>query len=241
MGWGKFVMVISKSVGERMMSAFGVPEKKICLVYRGVDLGKYPYDAQRYDKEKESYVVINIGRLTPIKGQPEFIEAMKYVTEHVNAEAWIVGGVEEGKGDYLNELKELSYGLVLGKKVSFLGRRTDTPELLKESDCLVLPSTVPEGFGRTIIEAGAAGCAVCAAAIGGIREVIDDGSSGLLFSPGDPVSMGETIVKMLRDRELRKRCAQNLRKKIEASFTLEGMVRDTLTVYQDAIGKSTRS
>ena len=100
MGWGRLVMVISGSVGERMEKAFGVPNKKIRLVYRGLDPEKYSYSGNKYDKAKNNFIVINIGRLTSIKGQYEFIEAMELVLNKMkNVEAWIVGGIEEGK-DY---------------------------------------------------------------------------------------------------------------------------------------------
>lgn len=236
MGWGELVMVISRTVEKRMIEDFGVPKEKIRLVYRGVDLRKYPYYPDKYDKEKEAPIVINIGRLTPIKGQREFIKAMKrVVNEKKRVEAWIVGGAEGLRELYLNELKSLAKELGIEKHVKFLGLRPDIQDLLKEADCLVLSSNVPEGFGRVIIEAGAMGTASCASDIGGAKEIIDDGVSGLLFPPGDDVKMADTILKMLGDRELCKRCSQTLHRKVEGSFTLDKMAKDTLSVYEEVL------
>lgn len=236
MGRGKLVMVISKAIEKRMQEAFGVPEKKIRLVYRGLDLGKYPYSAGKYDEKKSSFVVINIGRLTPIKGHGEFIKAMKYVVERLkHVEAWIVGAPIKGKEYHLEKLKTLTKKLNLEKHIKFLGLQSEILFLLKKADCLVLSTQVPEGFGRTIIEAGAAGTAVCASNVGGIKEIIDDGVSGLLFPPDNEVNIADAIVKMLSDAKLSKACSIALRKKVEKNFTLTKMAESTLSVYEETL------
>jgi len=237
MARGELVMVISRAIGKRMSGAFGVPEKKIRLVYRGVDLKRFPFKADKYDEDKKSYVILNIGRLTPLKGQYEFIKAMRYVREKFgNAEAWIAGGAEKGKEAYSERLRGLAEKMKLKKCVKFLGLREDTPDLLEKADLLVLSTNVQEGFGRTVIEAGAAGCACCASAVGGIKEVIEDGVSGLLFPPHDEIKMASAIKKMLDDAALRKKCARGLRKKVEENFTLEKMANQTLAVYREILG-----
>lgn len=236
MGWGKLVMVISKTVEKRMLEAFNVPKEKIRLVYRGVDLRKYRYFPDKYDSQKNHFTIINIGRLTPIKGQYEFIKAMKRVVDKVKrVKIQIVGGPKTGKTRYLNTLKKLAEELGMKEYIEFLGARSNIPDLLKEADSLVLSTNVPEGFGRTVIEAGAVGTVVCASDVGGIKEIIDDGASGLLFPPGDEAKMAEAVLKMLGDVRLRKTCAQNLRRKVEESFTLEQMTRQTLSVYEEAL------
>lgn len=235
MGRGKLVMVISKAIEKRMVEGFKVPKEKIRLVYRGVDLAKYPYHPGKNDEEKNSFTIINIGRLTPIKGQNEFIKAMKRVNRIKRVEAWIVGGAQRGKEHYLDELKNLARELGIEERIRFLGTRSDIADLLKKADCLVLSTNVPEGFGRAVIEAGAIGTPVCASGIGGIKEIIDNGTSGLLFPAEDEVAMADSIVKMLSDVDLRKRCAGNLRKKVEGFFTLDRMARETLSVYKEAV------
>ena len=236
MGWGKLVMVISKTIEKRMVDDFGVPEGKIRLIYRGVDPAKYPYIPDKYDRGKDSYKIINIGRLTPLKGQEEFIRAMKLVIGRMNnVEAWIVGGPDKGKERYSGKLKNLAKNLKIEEKVKFLGSRNDIQGLLKLSDLLVVSTNVPEGFGRVVIEAGAVGVAVCASGVGGIKEIIDDGVSGLLFPPGNESKMADTIIKMLSDLNLRKTCAKNLREKVEKNFTLDKMAKETLSVYEEAL------
>jgi glycosyltransferase involved in cell wall biosynthesis len=236
MGWGKLVMVISDTIKRRMIEDFKVPESKIRLVYRGVDLKKYSFYFTKHDKKKDVFTISNIARLTPIKGQYEFIKAMKLVIEKIpNIEVLIVGEEKRGSEDYLDKLKKLTKELGIESNVSFLGKREDIPELLAKSDCLVLSTNVPEGFGRTIIEAGASGTAVCASNIGGIREIVDHGISGLLFEPNNKDDMAQKIIEMLSNVSLREKCATNLRKKVEENFTLDEMVKNTLSVYEEAV------
>ncbi|OGW75885.1 MAG: hypothetical protein A2Z72_01630 [Omnitrophica bacterium RBG_13_46_9] len=248
MGWGDLVMVISKSVEKRMTEDFGVSKDKIRLVYRGVDLTKYPYYPDKYDNERGSFAIINVGRLTPLKGQYEFIRAMKRVIDSTNSadkkgnskhvEAWIAGGVQKGKEYYLKKLKGLAKELGIAEQVKFLGVRNDINDLLNKAYCLVLSTNVPEGFGRVAIEAGAAGTAVCASDIGGIKEVIENGVSGLLFPPKDEAGMAGAIIRMLTDLDFCRECAGNLRKRVERFFTLEEMAEKTLAVYEEAVRKS---
>ncbi|MBN1353452.1 MAG: glycosyltransferase family 4 protein [Candidatus Omnitrophica bacterium] len=235
MGRGDRVMVISKAIEKRMTEGFRVPARKIRLVYRGLDLTKYSYCADKYENSaKNAYVVINIGRLTPVKGQYEFIKAMKRVTDKVkNTEAWIAGNPERNNKSYLHKLKNLAEKLGIEGSIKFLGHRDDVYDLLKKADCLVLSTVIPEGFGRVLIEAGAAGTACCASNTGGIKEIIEDNVTGLLFPPGDEAGMADTIIKMLGNPRLCGQYAKNLRKRVEEYFNLEQMAQKTLAVYKE--------
>jgi len=242
MGWGDLVMVISDAIEKRMEEAFNVPKEKIRLIYRGVNLSKYPYNPGKACEEKKHFTIINIGRLTPIKGQREFIKAISDIKVKMdNVEALIVGGPDKGKESYRDELEKLVKEEGLEENVRFLGIRGDIPDLLKKTDCLVLSTNIPEGFGRACIEAGAIGTAVCASDTGGIKEIIDDGITGLLFPPGDKKKMQEAILKILENKELRKLCTENLRKKVEEKFSLKEMTEKTLSVYEEAIKKKRKT
>ncbi|MDD5618270.1 MAG: glycosyltransferase family 4 protein, partial [Candidatus Omnitrophica bacterium] len=179
MGYGKKAIVISRIIGKHMVEGFGVNKEKTSLVYRGVDLSKYNYQPDKYKKPRDTFKIVNIARITPIKGQEDFVRAISVVVKRKpNIEAWLVGGVDKGKGHYARKLHELVEELGLQDTVKFLGERGDIASILKESDILVLSTRVPEAFGRVIIEAGAMGVAVCAPDIGGVGEIIQDGRNG---------------------------------------------------------------
>lgn len=235
MGWGKRVIVISHSIGRRMIDDFGVSPERITLVHRGVDLSRYSFVQDKYDKpQKGNFKIINIGRITPIKGHEEFIRAVHILSRRVpNIEAWIVGAPDPGKEAYFRALKLMVHRLGLESQIKFLGTRRDVPELVKEADLLVLSSKIPEAFGRVLIEAGAVGTAVAASRIGGILDVIDHEQTGLLFSPEDDEEMAQTMERVFRNRAESRTFSHALRKKVEREFTLDQMVEKTCRVYQE--------
>lgn len=238
MGEGRRVIVISQIIGRHMQDKFGVSQEKIRLVYRGVDLSRYHYQTDKYKYPRDKFRIVNISRITPIKGQAEFIKAIGIVAGEVaNIEVWLVGSADKKKWRYEESLHRLIKELNLEEKVKFLGARSDIPQILEESDLLVLSTQVPEAFGRVVIEAAAVGVAVCATRIGGISEIIEDGRDGLLFTCQDINSMAEAIIKMLREPALRQQCSINLRKKVEERFSLERMAKQTLGVYRETVAE----
>jgi len=187
-------------------------------------------------RNNKHFTLINVARLTPIKGHREFLKSIKLVAKKIkDVKVLVVGDAEKGKGAYFKELKELSAKLGISKNIKFLGYRNDINELLVSADCLVLSSNVPEGFGRVIIEAGAVGTPCCASDIGGIKEIISSEERGLLFPPGDEIKMAEAIIRLLKDDKLRHRCVKNLRGYVEENFSLEKMTRLTLNIYEEAL------
>ncbi|MBL7131586.1 MAG: glycosyltransferase [Candidatus Omnitrophica bacterium] len=238
MGWGKKVIVISQIIGRHMQENFGVPKERIRLVYRGVDLSRYHFQADKYRFPKHKFRIVNIARITPIKGQREFIKAINIVAKQIpNIEVWLVGSADKKKRHYEINLYRLVKELNLENKVKFLGRRSDISEILKDTDLLVLSTQVPEAFGRAIIEAGAIGVPVCATKIGGIVEIIEDKKDGLLFDCGDINSMAQAIIMMIKDPDLRQQCRKNLRMKIQDKFSLKQMSEETLDVYRETKGQ----
>jgi lipopolysaccharide heptosyltransferase II len=238
MGWGKRVIVISQAIAKHMHDDFRVNKEKIRLVYRGVDLSRYHFKKKDIKTAKDKFVIVNIARITPIKGQSEFIKAISIVEKQVpNIEVWLVGSSDNKKRNYEIKLHRLVKDLNLKDKVKFLGKRSDIPQILSDSDLLVLSTQMPEAFGRVIIEAGACGVPVCATKIGGIVEIIEDNKDGLLFNYGDVDSMARAIVKMLGDSALRHKCANNLLGKVKNEFSLEDMSRNTLEVYKEVVSE----
>jgi lipopolysaccharide heptosyltransferase II len=241
MGWGKFVIVVSNSIGRRMIDNFDVPAERIRLVHRGLDIHNYTFNLERFDldkkKKKERFIIANIARITPLKGHVFFLQAIRHAkTKIPNLEVWLIGSSSKKKR-YKAELDVLVEKYGLQDSVKFLGMRDDIPKLLQQIDLVVLSTTTPEGFGRVLIEAGASGVPVISTRVGGIPDVIDHEQEGLLVSPRDPIEMSDAIVRVLQDYLASKQRAENFRKKIERDFTLEKMARETVEVYQEALKK----
>jgi len=234
MGWGKRVIVISRVVGRHMIDDFGVPPDKIRLIHRGIDLSQFTFVPDKYNAPRKTLRIINVGRLSPIKGQLDFLRAVHHVRREIpHLEVWIVGSEGKGKTRYTELLQQTSRQMGLDSCVKFLGTRRDIPELLAQSDLLVLATRIPEAFGRVVVEAGAVGTAVVATRVGGVLDIVDEGENGLLVPPGDVQALTRAMVSLLKDPARSKRFAFSMRAKVEKHFGLDQMVDKTLEVYRE--------
>lgn len=136
------------------------------------------------------------GRLAPWKGQHIFLEALAGLPEALGV---IVGGPLFGEEAYEAALRAQARALKIEGRIHFLGFRTDIPRLMKAMDIIVHTSTAPEPFGRVIVEGMLAGRPVIASDAGGVREIIEEGVSGLRVPPGDPAALAGACAALLRD------------------------------------------
>jgi glycosyltransferase involved in cell wall biosynthesis len=92
-----------------------------------------------------------------------------------------------------------------------------------------------EGFGVACAEAMAHGKAVVASAVGGLRDLVADGETGVLVPPGDVGALREALVRLLADRDLRDRLGAAGRERIREHFSWDRFASDTIRAYEDAV------
>lgn len=238
MGWPKLIIVPSEVIGRHMIDTFGVPPENIRVIARSVDLKRFVH--QRKEEPGQSrFVVAMVGRITALKGHSYFLKAMsQLVRSQPFIKIWIIGDAPRKKESYRQELEILVRRLGLSDFVEFLGNRSDVPQLLAQTDCLVMSSIVPEAFGRVILEAQAAGVPVVATKVGGVVEIIDDEKTGLLVLPKDTEAMAKAVARILNDRKLVQSMVAFAKKKLETKYTLDQMCGQTIKVYEELL-KST--
>jgi len=235
MGWGKRVIALSNVIARHMIDDFGVPHERIKLIPRSVDLTKFKFVSPQ-EKRHDEFNVGIIGRFTPIKGHADFVKAMAKVARHFpKLKIWIVGDAPSSKESYKEQIQVLVRRLGLLSCTQFLGTQRDIPAILSQLDLLVMATTTQEAFGRVIIEAQAAGVPVVATKVGGVVDIIEDGTNGLLVPPADPTGMSEAIIRIFRDKELAGRLAKNAYLKVQEKYNIELMVDKTLAVYREAL------
>jgi len=142
----------------------------------------------------------------------------------------------EGDAAYEVQLRTLARDLGIDDRVIFTGERADVPDLLAAADVAVHCSVDPEPFGLVILEAMAAGRAVIASNAGGPAEIIEAGNSGLLTRPGDHSELGEAMLRVLTDRELRGRLARNGAARLESRFSFHRMASDLTSILHGISG-----
>lgn len=233
MGWGKKVIVPSRVIGRHMIDDFKVQSQKIVLIPRGVDLDKFNFNPPNFSQKSGVGAIGLIGRITPGKGHLDFIKAVARVVREIpQLKVSIVGDVAVGKEKYKDKMNLLVKRLGLTRYVHFLSWQKDIPKVLSQLNILVVPSTIPEAFGRVIIEAQASGVPVIAANVGGIADIIEDKQNGILISPQDPHRMAEAIINLLKNKEFAFSLAKKARERVEREFSLTLMFRKTLELYR---------
>ena len=235
MGWPKMVIVPSQAIARHMIDDFKVSSEHIRCIPRGVNLERF--SIQREDTPgKSSFVIANIGRLTPLKGHIFFLKAMaKIVRTMPYVKIWVIGDAPASKESYKQELLLLTKRLGLENYVEFLGNRRDIPQLLAKTDVLVFSSIEPESFGRVILEAQAIGVPVVANQVGGVVDIIDHEKTGILVLAKDIDSMAYEVMRVLKDKELSQRLVQQAQTKLKEQFSLEQMASQTIEVYEELL------
>lgn len=167
-------------------------------------------------KEAKPAEILFAGRLAPEKGVPELAEA----TAGLNL-------VVAGEGP-LQHLLPQALGRVSHDALEDLYRR---------SAIFVLPSR-SEGFGVVVAEAMAFGKPVVASRVGGLAELVDDETTGILVPPRRPDLLRAALERLLDDPELRRRMGSAGRERIRALCSWDHVTDLTLATYRDALGRS---
>jgi len=237
MGWGKFVIAPSRVVARHMRDKFGISEDKIDIISRWVDLDKFNFTD--YKTRKESNSIVSVGRISPSKGYEHLIKGFKKVVRsNPYLKLKIVGSADKSKQRYLEHLKTLVNRFSLNYNVEFLGFTKDIESVLAKARILVAPSIIEESFGRVVIEAFACGVPVVATAVGGFKEIIEDGKNGLLVEPGDSSAISEGILKILDDSNFAEKLVKQARERVERKYTMEECLLKTEEVYKKTIAMS---
>jgi glycosyltransferase involved in cell wall biosynthesis len=173
-----------------------------------------------------------IGRISPEKGQAEFLHAAKLLHGRVTGCEFVVCGSplfeDRQAQDYLELMRDLAAEL----PVEFLGWQQDIYSILAGLDMLVVPSIREPGAPRIILEAFAASVPVVAFPTGGITELITDGQTGFLVEPITPEALAGRIEELLKAPGQLKTVAVEAHRRWREEFTVDRYQREVL----DAVG-----
>jgi ADP-heptose:LPS heptosyltransferase/glycosyltransferase involved in cell wall biosynthesis len=234
MGWGERVICVSKAVQEHIQKRFHAAPDRTCLIHRGVDLSKFPFRDRIFSASQLRIGLV--GRITPLKGHDDFIRAIGLLREEIPfVKGIVIGDAPGSKKEYYDSLLNLRDQLGLKETIEFQPGISNIAEAMQKLDLLVLATTVPEAFGRVIVEAQALGIPVIATSVGGVVDIIDDAKTGWLVPCADPRRMAEKIKEVFSLGGKITEIVKNARKKAEESFNLQGMVKKTLNVYQSLL------
>jgi glycosyltransferase involved in cell wall biosynthesis len=190
---------------------------------------------RQLDVRDDQALVLMVGNIREWKGQREVIKALSLLPKRILAQMRLlfVGAIGTSDVDYATELESLVSANSLEDCVTFLGARSDVPDLFRAADIAVHASTTPEPFGLVVPEAMALGCAVVATSFGGPAEVITPGT-GLLCDPTHPEQYADALRTLVTDAPLRSAIADAGSERA-ALFGIERNVAGTMAAYQQLL------
>jgi len=255
MGRGDRVIANSLYTAGLIASRQHVAQERIRVIYRGV--GEAIFDPlvvppgavarlrESWGVPPETKIVLQAARITGLKGHRQTIAAAAQLAREnaLDGATLIFAGDAPGKSAYRGELIQLIARHGLEDKVRLVGHCQDMPAAFLAAHVALVPSLVPETFGRTSIEAQAMGCPVIVSDIGGLPETIisplQDGArfTGWLVPPDDAAALAGRL-RFALGLSPTERAAIGARAsaRAAAAFALSQMQMKTLAVYDELLG-----
>jgi len=220
----------------RDWNKYGFNHPLMPVIHSGVEVERFRRPSippfvlkKRLGIGEDDKVVCFIGRLSPVKGARYLLSAGEILRRRYSNIVLLFVGDGEERGELERMAKEK------GIRALFLGSREDVENFYHICDLVAVPS-LNEGMGRVIVEAWSAGRAVVGSDVGGIRELIEDGETGLLVSPANPLSLSEAIERVMGDKELAGKMGEKGREKANL-FSVSTMMEKTVALYNSLLAR----
>jgi glycosyltransferase involved in cell wall biosynthesis len=234
-----FVVTVSNYSARKAVEFYDVDEAKIRVVPNGVDSERFqPAEDGDALKRKLGFedkpVVLFVGRLIPRKGLQFLVEAARSIVKEQSDTMFVI----IGDGPLRSTLTSRLVGLGILRNFQFLGdvKENMLPSLYNCSDVFAFPS-IQEGQGIALLEAQASAKPVVAFNVGGVKEAVRGGESGVLVERGNSDVLAEAILRLLSDSSLRRRMGANGREFVLTNYTWEICAKKMLKVYNEVSRK----
>jgi starch synthase len=249
------IIAVSEAMKQDVHRLYGVPLERIALIHNGIDETVYrpvsnPEVLKHFGIDASRPYVLMLSRLTRQKGITHFLEAIRYLEPGLQV---VMCASVPDTAEYLGEVaaKVSRVRNQTTNKIVWISETVPRPALItlySHATLFVCPS-IYEPFGIINLEAMACGTPVVASAVGGIREVVEDGVTGRLVAfeprneenpePKDPVHFAEDLAyavnSLLAAPEELKTMAAAARKRVEDHFTWKAVAGKTLGFYRKLI------
>jgi glycosyltransferase involved in cell wall biosynthesis len=229
---------VSHAEREAVLAAGVADPQRVRVVWNGIDVERFVDVALQPQEARlalgvpgDSFLVTTVCRLFRPRDFPTLLAAFQQVRARLpHAHLLIVGD-----GPLRLQVEETVAALHQEHSVHLLGMRCDVPQILRATDVLVLASKGWEGLPLTVLEAMASSLPVVASDVGGTREAIVDGETGLLFPPGDATALAQGILSLAGDPLLALQMGQRGLARVREHFTFQRMARETAALYEQLL------
>jgi len=245
------LIAVSEETKDDVLKHFDVDENKVKVIYNGIKLDEYVVTEEKstldkYNINKSKPYVLFVGRITRQKGIIHLVNAIKYIDPDTQivlcAGAPDTPEIAKEMEDSVNEVKKTRKNVIW---IDEMLPKEEIIQLYSHADVFCCPS-IYEPFGIINIEAMACKTAVVASAVGGIKEVVVDGETGILvpveqqnvapFEPIDPDKFAKDLAngvnKVINNKELKESMAIKGRKRVEEHFDWIAIAKQVEELYK---------
>jgi len=224
------IIAVSKMMKQDIKHYFGIDESKIEIIHNGINMKKWKYTPSREVQKKlgigDNYILF-VGRTTKQKGMVHLLEAAARLDQNLKIVICTSGADTE---EYAREISQVARHkknvLIIDKML----KQEQYIELYSGCRVFVCPS-VYEPFGIINLEAMACARPVVGSAVGGIKEVVIPGETGILVDPANPVKLAEAINYLISNPEIAEAYGRNGRKRVEEHFSWVAIAQKTKQLY----------
>ena len=240
------IIAISDLQKNELSKDFNIcPSEKISVIPLGFDIDKFQINVIEERKLFRDEFFLNeddvaigiIGRLTPIKNHDLFIKSIHMALSNIenSIKVFIIGDGED-KTKLMELSKELDLSIstldIKNKNalIHFTSWRSDMSKVYAGLDIVALTS-LNEGTPVTLIEAQAANKPVVSTDVGGVRDIVHEGKTGLLSDSGDLDAFSGNLIKLIENKDLRKSMGEVGYKNVSSKFSYKRLVSDVESLY----------
>jgi len=236
---------IFNHINENYQKYLTPKKQKLMVIFRGINLEYFNTNntsekkadilATSWKIDKKNFIILLPGRLTRWKGQELFIESLNLLLEEHHKENFhaIILGSDQGREVYSKKISLLVEKYRLSKKITFVENCKEMPLAYKLCDLVISSSIEPEAFGRVAVEAQAMNKPIIASDIGGSKETVLNGRSGLLYKYNDKKELAKNISKIMETNKISlSLMGEQGRKNVEKKFNVDQMCQTTFTEYK---------
>jgi glycosyltransferase involved in cell wall biosynthesis len=241
---------ISRSIADDASRVLGrsIP---VTVVYNGIDTARWTPRGPSLDLDRLASLppaapgVVRVGLIATMarwKGHDVFLQAMALLQSRPTIRGYVIGGSiyrTDDSQQSVPRLREMAERLGVSNAVGFTGYVDDPVAAMRALDIVVHASTLPEPFGRVIVEAMATERAMISTATGGASELFEPERSGVAVPPGDGGALAAAIERLAGDPAKRRALGHAGRLRVVQSFDRATMTDSIVSLY-DSVGASGR-
>jgi glycosyltransferase involved in cell wall biosynthesis len=230
-------LVTCTQSGADYLQGLAPDAETVSLVHHGLDFSRFaPPDACEHTPgaPHAMLTILSVGRAVPKKGYKDCLQALASLPPHLDWRFRHIGG-----GPLLSELRDRARDLGLEDRIEWLGAQPQGVVLseMRRADVFVLPSKQSpdgdrDGLPNVLMEAQSQRVAVLSTRMSGIPELVLDGETGLLVTPGDATALSDALQRLLEDPALRARLAQAGFDRVRSRFSMNDGIDSLSKLFQ---------